>query len=79
MAKKLTTIALSIDTKKMLEQICKKTETYEDLIKRLLGDDKSIKLNIDNLLYEPAKKKAFEEGIDFEEYLWRLIKKDLKR
>ena len=38
MAKKLTTIAIDIDTKKILEQICKKTETYNDLIKRLLKE-----------------------------------------
>lgn len=39
---------------------------------------KEIKLNVDILLYEPAKKKAYELGIPFEEYLWRLVNRDLK-
>ena len=39
---------------------------------------KTIELNVDNMLYEKAKKKAFENGINFDEYIWRLVKKDLK-
>ncbi len=35
--------------------------------------------NIDNILYLPAKKKALERGIVFEEYLWRLVSTDLSK
>ena len=39
----------------------------------------SINLNIENNLYEPAKKRAQERGIVFEEYLWRLVNTDLSK
>ncbi|KKL24182.1 hypothetical protein LCGC14_2417900 [marine sediment metagenome] len=40
--------------------------------------EKNIILNVENTLYDPAKKKAKEQGIVFEEYLWRLVKKDFE-
>ena len=40
--------------------------------------EKKIELNVDNSLYPKAKKRAYEMGIVFDEYLWRLINADLK-
>jgi len=38
-----------------------------------------IKLNVENLLYQLALKKAHKQEITFDEYVWRLVKKDLRK